>query len=134
MNSIVIPMSSFEGSSIGFDGCARLCSSTSSATSPSKRNGRRRRMCLISIARTLGGIFLFKRIFHNCCGHSRKSLEFDTSWIESSLYKTNYVTYVKYDKYAKYVKYAHISHCLNKSVARRNGYCFRSCKRKSFTR
>ena len=72
-----------------------------------------------------------QKALHTC--HSRKSLEFNTSWIESSLYKTNYVTYVKYDKYAKYVKYAHISHCLNKSVARRNGYCFRSCKRKSFT-
>jgi hypothetical protein len=57
----VIPMSSLEGSNAGYNGCSRLCSSTSSASSPFKRNGRRRRICSISMAQTLGGFFLCKR-------------------------------------------------------------------------
>ncbi len=41
---------------------AKICTiCTTSASSPSKRNGRRRRMCCMSIARTRGGSFLFFR-------------------------------------------------------------------------
>ncbi len=51
--------------------------------------------------------------------------------------RNKYVKYSKYVKYVKYVKYtrrSHFphSHCLYKSVTRRNGYCFGSSKTKKF--
>ncbi len=62
-NTNVIRMSSLEGSNNGFNGCALLYSSPTSARNPFRtwRNGRRRRMCSMSTAWTLGGNFISLR-------------------------------------------------------------------------
>jgi hypothetical protein len=81
-------------------------------------------------------ILFWKHRLHNVFGHCRKSIEFNPSWIKRILYAINMLNIQNMlnMENMENIQDTYISHCLYKSVARRNGYCFGSSKRKSFTK